>query len=50
MKINGEPVGYNLKKKIYQALLGDEAKEEEDRQVVENMLLKANVDMSSSIE
>ena len=48
--INGEPVGYNLKKKIYQALLGDEAKEEEDRQAVENMLLKANVDMSASIE
>ena len=48
--INGEPVVYNLKKKIYQALLGDEAKEEEDRQAVENMLLKANVDMSASIE
>ena len=26
VKINGEPVGYNLKKKIYQALLGEEEK------------------------
>ena len=50
IKINGEYVGYNLKMKIYKALLGDEEQEEEERQAVDNMLLKANVDMSASIE
>ena len=50
IKINNEFVGYNLKRKIYQALLGDEEKGEVDFQTVENMLLKANVDMSASIE
>ena len=50
VKINDEHVGYNLKRKVYQALLGDEAKGEADFQSVENMLSQANVDMSASID
>ena len=50
VKINGEAVGYNLKRKVYQALLGNEEREETDFKTVENMLLQANVDMSASIE
>jgi len=50
VKINGEHVGYNLKKKVYQALLGDEERGEADFQAVEDLLFKANVDMSASIE
>jgi len=50
VKINDEQVGYNLKRKVYQALLGDEEKGETDFQAVENMLFQANVDMSASME
>ena len=47
VKINGEAVGYNLKRKIYQALLSDEVKEEEDLKTFETLLNNANVDMSA---
>ena len=49
--INGERVGYNLKRKIYKALLGRTPKEEEllseERKTFENLLNNANIDISA---
>ena len=50
--INGERVGYNLKRKIYKALLGKTPQEEEllseERKIFENLLNNANVDISAN--
>ena len=49
--INGERVGYNLKRKVYKALLGKTPQEEEllseERKIFENLLNNANVDISA---
>ena len=50
--INGERVGYNLKRKVYTALLGKTPEEEEilleERKTFENLLNNANVDISAN--